>query len=142
MQGPPGADCCECAPPPVRGGLWLTAPGVLAAALVPKCPVCLAAYGSVFAAADVSGFVVGPLVTTLVILSVALLTWYAVRRRNFVLGASGVAGLLAIYGLGRQLDLPWGLWLGAGLLAGGYLHEVLRRLRASRAPAQAIAEGS
>ena len=115
----------------------MTAPGLIAVALVPKCTVCLAAYGSVFAAADVSGFVVGPMVSLLVVLSAGLLIWHAVRRRNGVLGATGLLGVLSIYGLGRELGLPWGLWLGVLLLSGGYLHECLRSLRRHRAFAAA-----
>lgn len=125
-------DCCRTAPVrPQRAvdSLWVTAPGVVALALIPKCPACLMAYGSVFAAAGVSRFVVGPLVTVLMVLSAAALFGYALMRRNPILAITGSLALASIYWLGRERGLPWGNWLGVALLAGGYLHDYVRSRR-------------
>lgn len=120
-----------------RKGLWVTAPGMVLLALLPKCPMCLMAYGGVFASLGVSSLIVGPFGTALAILSLALVVGFAVRLRNVVFGAAGILALGAIYGLGRELGLEWGTWVGAALLTAAYVHELVRAARSRRVAARA-----
>jgi len=95
-------------------------------AVLPKCPVCLVAYGSLFASTAVSSFITGPLGAILAVATVLLFGLFAIRRRSPVFGLLGALAVVAIYGIGRDQGRTWGIWLGLVLLMIGVVHEVVR----------------
>lgn len=95
-------------------------------ALLPKCPMCIMAYGGVFAAAGVSQFLVGPFGTALAVVSVGLIVAFAIRRSKVVFGVASIAAVVSIFGLERQLGWTWGTWVGVSLLLAAYVYEIVR----------------
>jgi hypothetical protein len=118
--------CCEGAPRPERPStlrLHATILPVLAVALAPKCPLCVAAYlgvlGSLGGAVWPRIVWGAPLMAAALVVALAAFTWRSPRRLGhgpLWLGASGGAVLLAgkISSEGSMILLP----LGAALLLG------------------------
>ncbi|NUP12076.1 MAG: hypothetical protein HOW73_39020 [Polyangiaceae bacterium] len=121
-----GGHCgCAAEPRPKSRSLWITAPTVGLLAILPKCPMCLMAYGGVFAIAGVSQAIVGPVVTALAVLGVIAVLAFAIRRRNLVFGIVGTLAIALIYWVDRRLGLPWGRWAGIALLCAASAYELL-----------------
>lgn len=100
-------------------------------ALLPKCPFCVMAYGSVFASAEVATVVAAPWLAVSIAAAGGLILVLCVwRTRSIVLAVFGSLGLLAIFGAGWFAEFEWGRWVGLTALAAGFaIEELLRRRR-------------
>jgi len=113
-----------------RSASWASLAGGLGAVLLPKCPLCLAAYGGALGALGVSPAAYRPLMDVLVVLAVAtsfgiVLALGRGRRDALtpVISGAGVVLLLA----GRVwLDVPAITAAGALVLTGGAVVNSIR----------------
>jgi hypothetical protein len=119
------ASCCQHRAPPPPPGSWSVVPLVVVMALIPKCPMCLLAYGAVFGAAGTARFVVGPLVAVLAVLSLVANSFVSIRRSSLLLFATGTFAISLIYGLDRWAGFPWAKWVGLAVMASGHVYEGL-----------------
>ncbi len=104
--------------------------GAVVLALLPKCPLCLAAYGGVFAVAGVSRAILSPTVVgVLALLAAAGVVAYALPRRRFAMLGTCVLALLMVLA-GRWLDAAWLTGLGVATVMTANLVE--RRLLTPR----------
>jgi len=129
-------DCCSARRSPVT---WASLPSVALVLLLPKCPACLAAYGSLFASTAVADFVTGPLAPLLALISIACFVWLALGRRRLVFGLAGMAAVGLVFGIGRELGVRWAGWLGVALLVCAEVYEVRRGWAARAAEARSPA---
>jgi hypothetical protein len=111
----------------------MSVPMVVVMAILPKCPACLVAYGSLFAASGVSAFVTGPLAKLLAVGSLLFFIAFAIVRRSPVFGLAGALAVVSIHWVGRDLGFRWGTWLGLALMLAGCTYMVVRRVAADRA---------
>lgn len=104
----------------LRFAAWLPA---LAVVLLPKCPLCLAAYGGLFAFAGLSAILVHPavIVGLAAVSLLAMLAWAWPRRRLVAMGVATVAVVAIV--VGRWSAAPWLSWTGIAALVLGYFAE-------------------
>ncbi|HMB71917.1 MAG TPA: hypothetical protein VKU85_21595 [bacterium] len=64
---------------------------MFALAILPKCPICLMAWGGILASAGLARLVTNPMVAfSLALLSLAIVLTHAIRRRDWRFAAVGV----------------------------------------------------
>jgi hypothetical protein len=121
-------------PAAAHAASWASLAGGLGAVLLPKCPLCFAAYGSALGALGV-GPAAGPILDALVALTVTVslgtvlaLSWARRDMATPLFSAAGAAGVLA----GRVvLDAPAVTAAGAALLVAASLVNAVRCRRAA-----------
>ena len=103
-----------------RSASWTSLAGGLGAVLLPKCPLCFAAYGSALGALGVSPAAHERLVDVLLALAVTasfgLVLALSVRRRDAVTPAVSAAGAVLVLAGRMALDALPVTAAGAGLL--------------------------
>lgn len=134
---PPSASAtaaCACAEAPSRLRPWIgTSLPIAVVAVLPKCPLCLMAYGGIFATAEVSAVVASPLVAVgLVVIGLTLAVLYAWRVRSPLFALFAIVAMVAIVGEWRVLGL-------IVLALGSLIESLRRRRRACLPPAQTSA---
>lgn len=138
--------CSRCAHPadPPRGSAsswWVSSVPAVIVALLPKCPMCLVAYGGLFVSLELARFATHPLVAiALASLAIAGLVLYA-RRAASVTLVVAVALAMVLLLLARVPSLAWLRWLGFAGLLFGYVAELLRRRRIRASSALASNDG-
>lgn len=122
--------CCRATDrPPDASAWWVSGVPAVVAALLPKCPMCLLAYGGLFASVELGRVAAHPLLAIgLAALSIAALTFYARRAASFTF-VIVVAMAMALLLLARVDSLAWVRWLGFAGLTLGYVGELVRRRR-------------
>jgi hypothetical protein len=113
-----------------RSASWASLAGGLGAVLLPKCPLCFAAYGAALGALGVSPAAYRPLVDTLVLLAVAtsfgiVLALARGRRDALTPVISGIGAVLVLAGR-VWLDMPAITAAGAMILTGGAIVNSIR----------------
>lgn len=123
---PTSALACHCASPGgAKGGGQLPLLPAIALVLLPKCPLCFAAWFGVlgsFAAGSWLRSIWGlPMAATLLSFAIGSLALRARRRGNIRPLLTGVLGALALLGGKYLLDLPYLAYSGLILLIGSSL---------------------
>ena len=121
-----------------RSASWASLAGGLGAVLLPKCPLCFAAYGGALGALGVSPSAYRPLVDVLVVLAVAtsfgiVLALARSRREALTPVISGVGAVLVLAGR-AWLDVPAITAAGAMVLIGGAIMNSIRCRQKGAAP--------
>jgi hypothetical protein len=117
-------------PAAARSASWASLAGGLGAVLLPKCPLCFAAYGGALGAVGVSPAAYRPLVDVLVVVAVAtsfgiVLALARGRRDALTPAISGMGAVLVLAGR-VWLDVPTMTVAGAMFLAGGAIVNSIR----------------
>jgi hypothetical protein len=103
-----------------RSASWASLAGGLGAVLLPKCPLCFAAYGSALGALGVSPSAHERLVPVLLVLAVTvsfgLVLVLSIRRHDAVTPAVSAAGAVLVLAGRMVLDAPPVTAVGAALL--------------------------
>lgn len=124
-----------------RSASWAALAGGLGAVLVPKCPLCFAAYGSALGALGVSPSAYRPLVD--VVLGLGVITSFAVvaalsaRRRDAATPAVSAVGAVLVLAGRLLLEAPAVTAAGALVLVGAALVNAARCRRVHATPAAA-----
>ena len=113
-----------------RSASWASLAGGLGAVLLPKCPLCFAAYGGALGAVGVSPAAYRPLVDGLVVVAVAtsfgiILALARGRRDALTPAISGMGAVLVLAGR-VWLDVPTMTVAGAMVLTGGAIVNSIR----------------
>jgi protein SCO1 len=113
-----------------RSASWASLAGGLGAVLLPKCPLCFAAYGGALGALGVSPAAYRPLVDVLVVMAVAtsfgiVLALARGRRDALTPAISGMGAILVLAGR-VWLDVPAITVAGALVLTGGAIVNSIR----------------
>ena len=113
-----------------RSASWASLAGGLGAVLLPKCPLCFAAYGGALGAVGVSPAAYRPLVDVLVVVAVAtsfgiILALARGRRDALTPAISGMGAVLVLAGR-VWLDVPTMTVAGAMVLTGGAIVNSIR----------------
>ena len=113
-----------------RSASWASLVGGLGAVLLPKCPLCFAAYGGALGAVGVSPAAYRPLVDVLVVVAVAtsfgiVLALARGRRDALTPAISGMGAVLVLAGR-VWLDVPTMTVAGAMVLTGGAIVNSIR----------------
>lgn len=113
-----------------RSASWASLAGGLGAVLLPKCPLCFAAYGSALGALGVSPGAHQWLVDVLLVLAVTasfgLVLALSLRRRDAVTPAVSAAGAVLVLGGRMALDAPAVTAVGAMLLVAAAVVNAVR----------------
>ena len=113
-----------------RSASWASLAGGLGAVLVPKCPLCFAAYGSALGALGVSPRAHEGLVDVLLVLAVTvsfgLVLALSLRRRDAVTPAVSAAGGVLVLGGRMALDALPVTAVGAVLLVAAAVINAVR----------------
>jgi len=121
-----------------RSASWASLAGGLGAVLLPKCPLCFAAYGSALGALGVSPGAHEGLVDVLLVLAVTvsfgLVLALSVRRRDAVTPAVSAAGGVLVLGGRMALDALPVTAVGAALLVAAAVVNAARCRRAAALP--------
>ena len=126
--------CARVAP---TSASWASLAGGLGAVLLPKCPLCFAAYGSALSALGLSPAshhrLVEPLIAVAVVASFVLVTALSIPRRDVVSPLLSAAGALLVLAGRFALDTTALTALGFFLLVNGALANALLCRRSRQA---------
>jgi hypothetical protein len=127
-----------------RSASWTSLAGGVGALLLPKCPLCFAAYGSALGALGVSPSaherLVGALLALAVTASFGLVLALSVRRRDAVTPFVSAAGAALVLAGRLALDEPPVTAVGAVLLVAAALVNSARCRRAEAARGVSLAQ--
>jgi len=129
-----------------RSASWASLAGGLGAVLLPKCPLCFAAYGSALGALGVGPAAHQRLVDALLVLAVAasfgLVLALSVHRRDAVTPLVSAAGAVLVLAGRLALDVPAVTAAGAALLVAAAVVNSARCRRAEAPPPAGPARAS